>query len=104
MRLDSPVVAYPAWLGGRLPPCRARGNAKGGRPVVRGDAPLSRLAARRVAVGLTQADVAERLGVCRATVSRVETRPLYVARRDARITRLRSRLNALYLALEREGR
>lgn len=101
MRLDSLIVAYPSWMGGKLPPCRLRGNAKGGRPAVRSDALLTTVARRRVALGLTQAQVADHLGVCRATVSRVERRAPYKARRDVRILRLRARLNDFYLAVER---
>jgi len=101
MRLDSVVVAYPSWMGGKLPPCRLRGNAKGGRPAVRGDAELTMIARRRVALGLTQGEVADHLGVCRETVSRVERRAPYKSRRDVRILRLRSRLNDFYLAVER---
>ena len=101
MRLDSAIVAYPSWMGGKLPPCRLRGNAKGGRPAVRSDAELTTVARRRVSLGLTQAQVADHLGVCRESVSRVERRAPYTSRRDVRVLRLRARLNEFYLAVER---
>ncbi len=98
MRLDSPVVAFPAWLAPSRPARCAGGLAKSGRP----QAPSSGswLAQRRVALGLTQRAVADRLGICRETVARVENRPRY-SRADARVTRSRARMNDLYLRLER---
>jgi transcriptional regulator len=65
---------------------------------------MSPVMRRRVALGLTQAQVADHLGVCRETVSRVERRAQYTSRRDARVLRLRARLNDFYLSVERGKR
>ena len=101
MRLDSLVVSFPAWLLPALPVSDVRGNARGGRPLARDGVPLSLLARRRIALGLTQHQVAERLGIARETVSRLENRVAYRSRKDLRVERSRARLNALYLRLER---
>lgn len=100
MRLDSPVVAYPAWLGGSLTRGQRVGLAQSGKPRVRAGVAVSAIQARRCAVGLTRQAVADRLGVDLDAVKRVETRPPHM-RGDRRNVQLRSRMNDLYLSIER---
>lgn len=100
MRLDSAVVAFPAWLGGSLPRGHASGVARVGLPRLRADQHGNRLIERRVAVGLTRQRVADRLGVDVDAVKRVERRPAH-SRGDVRSVKLRARMNDLYLSIER---
>ena len=100
MRLDSPVVAFPAWLGGALPVSRRQANTRTGVPVARDIVPGS-IAQRRVALGLTQAEVAGRLGICRQTLQRLEKRPRHQRGARVEVVRLRGRVNDLYLSIER---
>lgn len=101
MRLDSPVVAFPSWLGGALPRARVEGNARLGRPLSRIPVVPGSLRARRMALGLTLAAVADRIGISEATVRRIEARKPF-ARADARVVRNRGRMTDLYRSLERE--
>ena len=100
MRLDSPVVAFPVWLGGGLPVSRRQAITRTGKPVARDLVPGS-LAARRVALGLTQERVAERLGICRQTLQRLERRAAYERGARPEVARLRHRVTDLYYAIER---
>lgn len=103
MRLDSPVVAFPSWVGvGSLPLGRRSGEARKGKPCLRVDNADSRLTQRRCALGLTQEWVAAHLGVHSRTIWRLERRKPY-ARVDVRVRRLRARVTALYRYIERGG-
>ncbi len=102
MRFDALVVAFPAWAGA-LPVSRRQANAREGVPVVRRPAAPGSILARRLKLGLTQEAVADRLGIARVTLQRLERRPRYERGVRADVIRMRNRVNALYLALEREG-
>lgn len=103
MQLSSHVVAFLAWMGaGTLPRTRVEGNAREGKPVARRPALPGSVLARRLALGLTQQRVADLLGIHEHTLRRLEGRRPYSRGVRSDVTRLRSRVNALYLALERE--
>jgi hypothetical protein len=100
MRLDSLVVAFPAWAG-VLPASRRQANTREGVPVARRQFAEGSVGARRLALGLTQQWVADRLGIARCTVQRLEARPAHVRGVRSDVTALRARVNALYRSLER---
>ena len=103
MRLDSPVVAFPAWLGGRLPKSRLQGNAREGVPLSRGPVAPGSVRERRLKLGLTLAAVADLLGIHEQTLRRLEARFSRRGERvDVRVRRVRARVNDLYLSIERE--
>ena len=100
MRLDSPIVGYPAWLGGSLTRGQLVGLANLGKPRRRVGVAYSSIALRRMALGLTQRRVADRLGVSVDCVRLVERRLPHM-RGDRRNVAMRARLNDLYLSIER---
>lgn len=100
MRLDSPIVAFPAWLGGSLTRGQRVGLAQAGKPRLRAGVAVSAMQSRRFGVGLTRQAVADRLGVELHAVKRVEIRPPHM-RGDRRNVALRARMNDLYLSIER---
>jgi hypothetical protein len=101
MRLDALAAAFPAWAG-TLPPSRRQANTREGVPVARRPVEPGTVLSRRLALGLTQAQVADRLGVARHTIQRLEARPLHQRGVRADVRRFRARLNEFYLALERK--
>jgi hypothetical protein len=100
MRLDSPVVAFPAWLGGSLTPHQRGALKRTGKPRPRATVNPSAIQARRYRLGLTRQAVADRLGVELHAIKRVERRPPHM-RGDKRSVALRARMNDLYLSVER---
>ena len=100
MRLDSPVVAFPAWLGGCLTRGQLVGLGNSDKPRRRAGVAYSTIALRRMALGLTQARVADRLGTSVDSVKLVERRPPHM-RGDKRNVAMRARMNDLYLSIER---
>jgi len=100
MRLDALLVAFPAWAG-TLPVSRRQANAREGVPVARRPVVPGSVLARRLALGLTQVEVAEALGVARHTLQRLEARPRYQRGVRADVARFRQRVTDYYLALER---
>jgi hypothetical protein len=101
MELDALVVAFPAWAG-LLPVSRRQANARTGVPVARGPVAAGSVLARRLKLGLTQAYVADCLGIARVTLQRLEQRPRYQRGVRADVIRMRNRVSAFYLALERQ--
>jgi Helix-turn-helix len=101
MRLDALIVAFPQWAG-TLPRPRVLGLAREGKPIKRRPAAPGSILARRLALGLTQVAVADRLGIHRETLIRLEQRPRYERGVRSDVIRLRQRVTDLYLALERE--
>jgi hypothetical protein len=99
MRLDSPVVAFPASMlnalmrGERHPALKVRKVRR------KSCLAYSALAERRMALGLTQVCVAERLRVDVCAVKRVERRPGGRRLREQSVL-LRERMVALYVSLE----
>ena len=86
-----------------LPANRRAAGTRTGVPVLRREVADRSLAGRRVALGVTQAWVADSLGISRQTVQRAELRPRHArgVRADARQTA--RRLAEFYRGLEQRG-